>query len=85
MADNLNEDNNECLKNSTNNNNENNENGGRAKDLVHKCPSDPGNNIKLSRPIFQAASSQPSTSATTRKCVLTLDGYSYVIGKNTQK
>lgn len=82
MADNSNEDNNECLNdNSTANNSEN---GGRTKDFVHKCPSDPGNNTKPNRPVFQAAASQPSTSATTRKCVLTLDGYSYVIGKKTK-
>lgn len=74
----MNDDENECLNKSE-----------RAKDLVHKCPSDPGkilaerNNAKQSRAAFQnPANLQPSTSATTRKCVLTLDGYSYVIGKN---
>jgi hypothetical protein len=77
MAD-LSDDENDCLNNPTNN-------GEKAKELVHKCPSDPGNNSKQARPVFQSTSSQPSTSATTRKCVLTLDGYSYVIGKKNYK
>lgn len=50
---------------------------GRVKDLVHKSHSDPGNR--------NASARQPRhplpTGPTTRKCVLTLDGYSYVIGK----
>lgn len=57
--------------------------GGKAKDLVHKCVSDPGNVLahrgaRMVRHPTQAAGA-------TRKCVLTLDGYSYVIGKDRKK
>lgn len=67
----------------------------RARDLVHKCQSDPGgsrvstalnvnaNRSSQTRSSFrnQSPSSSSSATATTRKCVLTLDGYNYVIGK----
>lgn len=42
---------------------------GRGKEAVHKCHSDPGGSARRVRAIGG------------RKCVLTLDGYSYVIGE----
>jgi hypothetical protein len=48
--------------------------GAITKDLVHKCPSDPGKGSRAGqRPRHPLA-------GPTRKCMLTLDGYSYVIG-----
>lgn len=51
------------------------------KELVHKCHSDPGGG----RALGAAPRTQRyrSTSGVARKCVLTLDGYSYVIGELT--
>jgi hypothetical protein len=46
---------------------------GRTKDLVHKCHSDPGK-VQAQRQNRQVVAP--------RKCLLTLDGYSYVIGKD---
>lgn len=49
------------------------------KELVHKCHSDPGGGRALgAAPRTQR---HRSASGAARKCVLTLDGYSYVIGK----
>lgn len=57
----------------------------RTKDLVHKCQSDPGGRLSMRSQINRSprilASGAANMATTTRKCVLTLDGYNYVIGK----
>lgn len=57
----------------------------RTKDLVHKCQSDPGGRSStrshINRSPRYPASGASNMTTTTRKCVLTLDGYNYVIGK----
>lgn len=57
----------------------------RTKDLVHKCQSDPGGwssmRSQINRSPRYPASGTSNMTTTTRKCVLTLDGYNYVIGK----
>ena len=53
----------------------------KSKDLVHKCHSDPGK-VVGKRTTFTRSVRYPSVNVgPTRKCVLTLDGYSYVIGE----
>lgn len=50
-----------------------------SKEMVHKCNSDPGGGQALgAAPRTQR---HRSASGAPRKCVLTLDGYSYVIGE----
>lgn len=48
------------------------------KELVHKCHSDPGGGQALGA--VPRTLRHRSASGAPRKCVLTLDGYSYVIG-----
>lgn len=49
------------------------------KELVHKCHSDPGGGRVLGA--APRTHRHRSASGAPRKCVLTLDGYSYVIGE----
>lgn len=56
-----------------------NSNVGSDKELVHKCHSDPGGGRALGA--APRTHRHRSASGAPRKCVLTLDGYSYVIGK----
>lgn len=64
-----------------------NSGGVRPKELVHKCASDPGKDGGGAKSLCgrsiagPAAGQRYPSGATTRKCVLTLDGYSYVIGE----
>lgn len=53
------------------------------KELVHKCHSDPGGGRALGA--APRTLRHRSTSGAPRKCVLTLDGYSYVIGEFSQR
>jgi hypothetical protein len=52
-----------------------------TKDLVQKCHSDPGKFRDKNIATARVSRCSNPMSSTTRKCVLTLDGYSYVIGK----
>lgn len=55
-----------------------NSNLANDKELVHKCHSDPGGGRALGA--APRTHRHRSVSGALRKCVLTLDGYSYVIG-----
>lgn len=60
--------------------------GRPGKDLVHKCNSDPGGDRMSGSSVSMLGSTlsrslRHHTGGVTRKCVLTLDGYSYVIGE----
>lgn len=67
-----------------------------GKDVVHKCHSDPGSAVSereegeddLHGSVARGRSTRVKSSSrhcptgpSSRKCILTLDGYSYVIGK----
>jgi len=70
-----------------------------GKDSVHKCHSDPGSAVaereegeevlhgsvaRGSSARVKSSSRHCPTGPSSRKCILTLDGYSYVIGKLRQ-
>lgn len=67
-----------------------------GKDSVHKCHSDPGSSVAEREEVeedlhgsvargsstrVKSKSRHCPTAPSSRKCILTLDGYSYVIGK----
>lgn len=72
-----------------------------GKDVVHKCHSDPGSGVTDREEVeeedlrasvargrstrVKSSSRHCPTGTSSRKCILTLDGYSYVIGKSRRR